>query len=286
MSQLRQFPFVLLTFGIVFSCSSLCADIITLDAVDAGFVTEAGGSAKGDGTLTSPATFNYSVGQAEHFDDGSLTGGLAFNVRKNYFVFDLAGVFDPISSASLKIYMGPDTPPDFPGGEHGYESLDPFEDFSILETTDVGMAVGIIGDLLSGNLVDGPGAFDDPSDPLVLAAKDLYSILGDGAVLGSITTTSDDDDTFLLIDFSPFGVAYLNLFLGGPAVIAGELMTVDSPDMTELIFGFTEPDIIGGSDPELVPELIVTTIPEPSFLPILLLPMGIGFLRRRRSMTC
>ena len=48
------------------------AVVVTLDAIDAGFVTEAGGSAKGDGTLVAGATFNYSVGRELHFVDGSL----------------------------------------------------------------------------------------------------------------------------------------------------------------------------------------------------------------------
>lgn len=260
------------------------AEIVTVDAMDAGFVTIEGGSAKGDGTVAPPATFNYSVGQEVHFDDGSLTGSLEFMLRKNYFVFDLAGVSEPITSASLMVYMGPDTGPDYPGGEHGYESLDPFEDYALLETTDPGMALGIIDDLLVGNLTGGPGAFDDPTDPLVIAAMDLYGILGDGAPLATITTTSDDDDTFLMIDFTPIGVDYLNMFPGGPVVLAGELTTVGGVDTTELIFGFTGPDLLGGTTPGFVPKLIVTTIPEPAGATVVIVAFGLlANVRRRRS---
>jgi hypothetical protein len=65
--------------------SSLCltsvpAAVITLTATDAGFVTEMGGSAKGDGTI-SPADYNYSVGYEVHFADGSLSGPLAPMLR-------------------------------------------------------------------------------------------------------------------------------------------------------------------------------------------------------------
>lgn len=239
-------------------------DVLVIDAFDSGFVTEAGGSSKADGTLTAPATFNYSVGQAEHFDDGSLTGSLAFNTRKNYFVFDLSSVTDPITSASLSLFMGPDTPPAFPAGEHGYESLDPFEDFALLETTDPDAAKGLAGDLLTGNLTIGPSAFDAPADPLVLAAKDLFLTLGDGAALGVIATTSGDDGTFLSIDFGAPGISYLNTFLGDSVVLAGELTTIGAPDTTELIFGFTGPDLLGGTTPGFAPALTVTTIPEPS----------------------
>ncbi len=267
---------------VIFLPALLQADMVTLDATDSGFVTALGGSSKGDGTLTAPATFNYSVGQAEHFDDGALGSPLAFTLRKNYFVFDLTTVTVPITSASLMVYMGPDTPPDFPGGEHGYESLDPFEDFAILETTDPGASLGIIADLLTGNLSVGPSAFDDASDPLVLAAKDLYGILGDGVPLALITTTPDDDDTFLSIDFSPAGLTYLNMFLGGPVVLAGELPTVGASDTTELIFGFTGPDLLGGTTPTLVPKLKLTTVPEPSGCLIVFVLALVGFVFQRR----
>ena len=250
----------------VICCDQIFADTYVLDAGNCGFVTEFGGSSHGDGTLVFPATFNYSVGQAEHFDDGSLTGGLDYMDRKNYFIFSLAGVSDPIISASLSLYMGPDVGPDFPGGEHGYESLDPTEDFVISETTAPGAAIGIASDIFTASLTEGPDAFDMPDDPMVMAASDLYALLGDGVPLAAITTSSDDDGTYLMIDFTPAGVEYLNMFLGGPVILAGSLPTVDGIDTTELIFGFTGPDItgFGGGSPEFIPKLTVTTIPEPS----------------------
>jgi hypothetical protein len=273
--------FVLSLAAFCFS-GQLNADIFSLSATDSGFVTEMGGSAKGDGTLTAPATFNYSVGQEEHYFDGALGSALAFMDRKNYFVFDLSSVTDPIASAKLKLWMGPDEPPAFPGGMHGYESLDPSELFAVLETTDPTMALGIAGDLLVGNMSGGPGAFDSATDPLVMAAKDLYSILGDGAPLATITTTSADNDTFLMIDFTPAGIAYLNMFLGGEVILAGELPTIDGVDTTELIFGFTGPDISGGTEPAKIPMLELTTVPEPASG--ILLALGIGiFLVHRRS---
>ena len=47
---------------------------ILVPASDAGFVTEAGGSAKGDGTVSGAesATYNYSVGRELHYSSGAL----------------------------------------------------------------------------------------------------------------------------------------------------------------------------------------------------------------------
>jgi len=59
----RAITFVFLLAAAVFSMNSAAADIITMDALDSGFVTEMGGSAKGDGTIIGAATYNYSVGQ-------------------------------------------------------------------------------------------------------------------------------------------------------------------------------------------------------------------------------
>ena len=102
-------------------CSALVAAVsvvaaaeatpILLEATDAGFVTAAGGSAKGDGTLGPPATYNYSVGWEVHYVDGSLgmppgTTPLAAMERKNYFVFDLTGITSPITSAAFLINAG------------------------------------------------------------------------------------------------------------------------------------------------------------------------------------
>lgn len=257
------------------------ADVVFLTAVDSGFVTEEGGTAKGDGTVAPPATYNYSVGQEVHYSDGALFSPLVYMDRKNYFVFDFVSVTRPITSATLMLYMGPDVPPDFPGGEHGYESLDPFETFEIKETTDPGMALGIIADLLFANTSIGPTAFDESTDPLIDAAKMLYSGLGDGATLASITTTSADDDTFLAIDFTPAGLAYLNMFLGDGLVLGGELVTTDGTDTTQLIYGFTGPDIAGGGDPT-IPTLLLTTIPEPSGTIFVFALSIVGFVVRRR----
>lgn len=263
------------------------ASALMLSATDSGFVTEAGGSSKGDGTIAPPATYNYSTGREEHYGDGFLFSALTPMDRKSYFVFDLTGVSSPIISATLLLYAGPDDTDPFPAGTHGYESLDPLETFNVLETTDPTGALGVIGDLAAGNLVD-PSVFDEASDPLIGAAAGLYAGLGDGVVLGSVDITAADDDTVLAIVLSPAGLGYINGFLGGALVLAGALSTAPAPDFPQLVFGFTGPDIPGG-DP-LTPMLDIMTepvvdMPEPGSVVIMLsgLIAFCGLRRYRRA---
>jgi len=282
--RVSRFGMSALAIALFGAADTARADSVTLSAIDAGFVTVAGGSAKGDGTI-SPATYNYSVGREEHFLDGSLTSGTGYMDRKNYFVFDLSSVTGPITSATLKVYMGPGVAPPFPAGMHGYESLDPTETFELLETTDPGAALGLITDLVTLNAGPGFGAFDDPGDPGVIVGASLFPVLGDGAlVLGGATVSAADDGTVVSIPITPGGLAYLDLFAGGALVLAGELPSATDPSPTpetesQLIFGFTGPDIPGG-DP-LTPTLDITFVPEPTSL-VLLGVGGLLLLQRRR----
>ena len=259
---------------------------LTLTATDSGFVTVMGGSAKGDSTLVAPAAFNYSVGWLEHYADGSLgvppgSSPLAFMTRKNYFVFDLSSVTSTITMASLELYAGPDIGDPYPDGEHGYESLDPFEGFEILETTDPLLALSIADDLLDASLIGGSAGFDEPTDAGVIGAATLYGLLGDGVPLASYSVTAADDGTTIGLDFTSAGLAYLNLFLGERLILGGELTTLsETIGVTEGIFGFTGPDIAGG-DP-LTPSLVITTVPEPSGWAILMMATATGACVRRR----
>ena len=159
--------------------------------------------------------------------------------------------------------MGPGTPPAFPGGEHGYESLDPTEIFEVNEVTDPVAAMAMIDELLFLNTFAGASAFDDPLDPGVTVGSMLYPVLADGPlVLGSYVASPADDGGFVTIPITPGGLGYLDLFSGGPLVLSGTLPTAVGPPDPEvqLIFGFTGPDIPGG-DP-LTPVLEVTFVPE------------------------
>jgi len=284
----------------IFACASLAAHAETIDALDSGFVTAAGGSSKGDGTVAPTAAFNYSVGREEHYDDGALGSPLAAMDRKNYFLFDLAGVSGTITGASLLLYVGPTDTPAFADDPfttmHGYESMDATETFELLETTDPDGAKMLAGDLLTG-LGSGPMAFDEPGDPLVGAAGSLYAKLGDGGPLATPPTTfsAADDGMTVSIPLSPAGLTYLNTFVGDVVILAGALPSAvpeeDVPPfiagdtfIPQAVFGFTGPDLVGG-DP-LSPKLDITVVPEPSTvaLSILgLLSLGLMAWLRRQS---
>ena len=221
---------------------------LALPATDAGFVTEAGGSAKGDGTVVSAATYNYSAGFELHYGTGALFAPLAPMFRKNYFVFDLSPAAAPIVAAKLVLWTGT------------LETADAFELYVLKETTDMPAAVGLEAALAAGA---GPADFDSPSDPLVMAAAALYAVLGDGTLtLGGIVLTPAADDSFVEITLGPAALAYLSAFAGGPVVLGGLVPSAEPPAFPQQPFGFTGPDLPGG-DPK-TPLLVVTTIPEPA----------------------
>jgi hypothetical protein len=245
------------------------ADVFT--ATDAGFVTVAGGSAKGDGTLFSPATFNYSVGFELHFASGALGSPLAPMDRNNYFVFDLSGVVGgTITSATLMVYTGV------------YESVDPVEEFVLVGPIDPGAALGQAGFLLAANAF-GSSAFDDPDDPAIAEAKALYANLAGGpGPFGSILISPADDGAILSIPLGPGGVDYLNALAGGPVLLGGTVVTIDpAAGFPQQPFGFTGPDIPGGD--LLTPTLVLTVVPAPAAGCALLAPLGAVATRRRRS---
>jgi len=247
------------------------AAAVTLTAIDSGFVTPVGGSAKGDGTV-SGATYNYSVGREAHFSLGFLFSPSVAMDRKNYFVFDLTGVTTPIASASLDLYAGT------------YEGVDPSEVFDLVAPADVGAAISDTSFLLSENAV-GPTAFDDAADPAIGVATALYGNLAGGpsTPLASTSISAADDATTLSIALDPAGVGFLNGFLGGIVVLGGSVPTAIPPGTPQQPFGLTGPDIPGG-DP-LTPSLTLTFVPEPGLAPLVALALSglAGVARRPRE---
>ncbi|MFO0946263.1 MAG: hypothetical protein U1D30_09995 [Planctomycetota bacterium] len=131
-----------------------------LSAVDSGFVTMAGGSSKGDGTVAPGATFNYSVGYELHYSTGALgtppgTTPLAPMDRNNYFVFDLSAIGAPIASATLILPAGM------------FESVDGIEVFDIVAPIAPLAVIGDAGTLLAACTRWVRAAFDSPMDPAV-----------------------------------------------------------------------------------------------------------------------
>ncbi|MBL8349119.1 MAG: PEP-CTERM sorting domain-containing protein [Burkholderiaceae bacterium] len=241
-----------------------------IPASDAGFVTVAGGSAKGDSTLAPAAKYNYSVGFELHYAAGDLSPPpFAPMLRKNYFVFDLSAVTEPIASAKLVLWTGT------------LETADPSETYLLKESTDMPAVLGLATAVASGTSTSD---YDDPGDALVTAAATLYGKLGDGAmVLGGTVLTKAMDDSFVEIVLSPSAVGYLTGFAGGKLLLAGLVPSVDGapPAFPQQPFGFTGPDIPGG-DP-LTPMLLVTTVPEPAAGWLILAGgLALAGLRRRR----
>jgi hypothetical protein len=230
---------------------------ITLSAVDSGFVTMAGGSSKGDGTIAPGATFNYSVGYELHYSTGALgmppgTTPLAPMDKNNYFVFDLSTLGAPIASATLILPAGM------------LESVDGAEVFDVVVPSAPVAALGDAGMLMAAHGM-GPGAFDSPMDPAVGVAAALYGNIegGAGAPIGAKVILPTDDFTLVSIPISPLGVTYLNTFLAGPVLLGGTVPSIIAPSGTpQQPFGFVAP-IIPGMGPT-VPKLEVTLVPEPS----------------------
>jgi hypothetical protein len=244
------------------SASRAPAATVVLTATDSGFVTEMGGSSKGDGTLAPGATNNYSAGRELHYADGALGSPFAPMDRKNYFVFDLTGIPGTIVDAKLLLYTGPATPPPFPGGEHGYESGDLSETYGLAATPDSAGALADAAALKMGNETGGPADFDDPTDPLVGMAKSMYMKLATGPTPLAFAVLSPTTDGMTIpLPFTPPGLGYLNSFVGAKVILAGKVPTAMPPTTPQSVFGYTEPDIAGG-DP-LTPKLEVTYIPEP-----------------------
>jgi hypothetical protein len=248
------------------------AQAIVLSAVDSGFVTMAGGSSKGDGTIAPGATFNYSVGYELHYSTGALgmppgTTPLAPMDRNNYFVFPLGMVSGPIVSATLLLPAGM------------LESVDGVEMFDVVAPVAPLMALGDAGALMGAHGM-GPGAFDSPMDPAVGIASALYGNIegGAGFLLGSKAITPADDMSVISIPLTALGVSYLNGFIGGPVILGGSVPSIVAPSGTpQQPFGFTSP-MIPGMGPS-VPKLDITVVPEPGTAVLLVVAAG-AIIRR------
>ena len=245
------------------------ATALELAASDTGFVTSAGGSAKGDGPA---ARFNYSVGWELHYADGAPPPPLVAMERRNYFVFDLAAVAMPISSAVLKLWTGT------------LESADASETLVLKVPTD---QAGARADAMALLTTPYPGGFDSPGDIAVAVAASLYGKLGAGTgMLATLDIGHADDSSFLSISFTPAGVALLNALrlAHGPVILSGVVSSIDvgagSPQQP---FGFTGPDIPGGD--AKTPLLVLGLVPEPASPLLLVAGLLVVWAWRRRRLA-
>ena len=258
---MKKYSFLAIVAGLLVSTDAQSAVVL---ASDAGFVTSAGGSAKGDATVTPLAKYNYSVGRELHYGAGFLFSPLVAMDRRNYFVFDLTGITDTITSATLTLWSGT------------FESVDATESYGLFASTDPATAIGLSTALAGGTSTTD---FDGPADPLITAASTLYTKLADGPFLGGLVISSAADSSFIDIALTPGGLGYLNSFLGSTVILGGMVPTAVGLPSPQQPFGGTGPDSFPGSK---TPKLTVTTVPEPTAALILLGTFSLAAARRRR----
>lgn len=160
-------------------------------AVDSGWYTTRG--------FHDPANTNYLVGQCAQCPPPD-------NMEyRNFFAFNLAGVDQPILSASLRVANPPG----------GYISPDATETWTIYDVNTP------IPQLLAGGIQ--PAIFAD---------------LGTGTSYGAQTVSAADSGRNITVDLNGAAVAYLNSVRGGMAALGGALTTL-SGAADQIVFAFS-----------------------------------------------
>jgi hypothetical protein len=222
--------FTLLFF--VLNCLAVSAQTVVIPHTDRGWYNEATG-------YHVPSNQNYLVG-----DNRGIGCGECFNDFRNFFVFDLAGVTQPIASAKLALSVpGPLPIP-------GYVSTDPTENYELHDVTTP-----------IATLLDGTGG--------VAAHTDL----GSGVVYGSRTMTAADMGSVVEITLNATAISALDAALGGLFAFGGSITTLDDLPNFEQTFAFS-------STGET--QLRLTLVPEPSSLLLCLAGIFASLMCRRR----
>jgi Ca2+-binding RTX toxin-like protein len=126
--------------------------------------------------------------------------------NRNFFIFDLSAVSEPINGAHLRLSM--------PVG--GYNSPDATETYTLF---DVSTPVATLQAGGSGLL-------------------SVYDDLGTGTALGSLEVSRDNVTAVVSVVLNAAGVAALNAAAGGQFAIGGAVTTPDGP-LTQSVFGFS-----------------------------------------------
>ena len=168
-----------------------------------------------------------------------------FFEHRNFFVFDLAGVTQPISSATLNLYVPSAT-------ENGYVSADPSENYELHDV------VTSLSALIAGT-----------------GGKPAYNDLGGGVVYGSRTMTAADMGTTVEINLNAAAIAALNASHGLLA-IGGSITSLDSLSNTEYTFGNT------GLVTD-ISQLRLTLVPEPTSAALVAFAAMIFGMQRSRK---
>jgi large repetitive protein len=218
-------------FTFVPNCTLVSAQTVVIPHIDRGWYIPSGSH--------DPSNTNYLVG-----DSRTSICGVCANDHRNFFVFNLAGVTQPIASAKLALFVSG-------GSRPGYFSPDPSENY---ELHDVVTPIA--------TLVDGTGG--------VAAHADL----GSGVVYGSRTMTAADNGSVIEITLNSSAIAALDAATGLIG-IGGRLTTLDAVANEEYTFAWTQ---FGGE----ISQLRLLVVPEPStFLLIGILAISLLGYRRR-----
>lgn len=181
-----------------------------------------------------------------HYDSYSYIIGRpspVSQISNNFFVFDLSGVSEQVIGVEFRIES------------NWYLSADPSETFTVYDIT--------------GSI---PAIWDGSAG--VAGFTDMQS----GNAYGDISVSSADNGTMLDISLNAQAIQDINNSLGGQFAFGGTISTLDLINpREEEIFGPTNPD-----NPADGVELVLTMIPEPSVLGLLLLGCGMLALRRKR----
>jgi hypothetical protein len=211
---------------VLLDCPSVSSATVNINNTDGGWYSVQG--------IHDPTNSNYLVGDNRI---GNCTPDVACQDDfRNFFVFNLASVSQPIASAKFAVFVP--SPPD------GYRSLDPSENYELHDVT-----------TSIATLVAGTGG--------VAAHIDL----GTGVVYGSRLMTAGDMGKTVEITLNLSAVAAMNS-THGLFAIGGSIMTLD-PSITvqgEEVFGAS-----GGTGSSNVglAQLRLTVVPEPSTIVLL-----------------
>ena len=174
---------------VLVECSLVSAQTVVINYTDRGSYTETG--------FHNPSNPNYVVGDSRGFIG-------ACGDCRNFFVFDLSSVVQPIASAKLALFV----PSSLSGP--GYVSADPSENY---ELHDINTSIG--------TLLAGTGGIAAHTD------------LGTGVVYGSQTMTAADMGSVVEITLNPAAVAALDSATGLVG-IGGFFTTLDRSNTKKL----------------------------------------------------
>jgi hypothetical protein len=209
---------------------------------------------------TSAGWFTNTGEQIQSNDSYAVGGGQDGYTRNNYFLFDLSGVSGRITSAMLRVY-NPNAPVT-PGYPYGYTSSDPTETYAVF---DVSTPVASLA-----------AAYGIGS----LTGQAIFSDLGSGQNFGMYTASLADNGRFVDISLNASGLNALNANHGLFAV-GGTITTLDTLVNRESLFVSAFMFSVAPN----VPQLVISSVPEPTESTLLIAGLGLlGLAMRRRGM--